>query len=139
MRVVAPWRVDDDEFGAVGKALEHDLEALALVGIESGISRHRQGRAEPAHRRGAVVEIAAERALPRVEIERRDPAPLRGKRHRAVHRGGGLAGAAFLVGEGDDVRHVLAKPRTLDLCVARAATGPAAHLYRSPPGGANHP
>ncbi len=52
----------------------------------------------------AVVEIAAERALAGVEVERGDPPAGRGQRDRAVHRGGRLAGAAFLIGENDEMR-----------------------------------
>ncbi len=51
-----------------------------------------------------IVEIAAERALAAVEIERGDAPALGGERDRGVHGGGGFAGAAFLVREDDEVR-----------------------------------
>ena len=105
MGIVAARRVDDDEVGALGDPLDRRLEALALVGIEGRIGGHRQIEPEPARRGGAVVEIAAERALAAVEVERGDLAPLRGERDGAVDRGGRLAGAALLVGEGDEMRH----------------------------------
>jgi hypothetical protein len=50
------------------------------------VHRHRQVDLHAANGRGAIVEIAAERALARIEVDRRHPAAGGGQRNRAVHR-----------------------------------------------------
>ena len=72
--------------------------------MEGVVRRHGQLQPEPADAGEAVVQIAAERALAIVQIERGDAPALRGQRHGDVNGGGGFAGAALLVREGDDVR-----------------------------------
>jgi hypothetical protein len=47
---------------------------IVVLGRIEGLVRASAARRRPLHRRGAIVEIAAERALARVEIERGDPA-----------------------------------------------------------------
>jgi pantoate--beta-alanine ligase len=102
--IVAAGRVDDDDLDVGRQAVELGLDRLGFVGIERFVRRHDEVDAEALHRLGAVVEIAAEGALAGVEVESGDPAAGGGERDGAVHGRGRLAGAAFLIGENDEMR-----------------------------------
>jgi hypothetical protein len=85
-------------------AIELRVEIVVLGGIERLVDGDRELDLQPLDRARAVVEIASQSALARVEIDRGDLAPRRGERDGAVDGGGGLAGAALFVGENDEMR-----------------------------------
>ncbi len=102
--IVAPRRIENEEIRAFadprGLFLQR-LDGVAVAGIE-----HWAGQLHPAPvlRRSAVLAIAEEGGLPRVEIERGDLGALIGQSHRHMHRRGRFARAALLVGEDNAVR-----------------------------------
>ena len=53
---------------------------------------------------GAVLHVAVQRALARIEVDRRDPRALIGQRNSDMDCGGGLAGPPLLVGEDNAMR-----------------------------------
>ena len=108
-RVVAAGRVEDDEVGRAGEIARRNLGDLRFERVDRFSVEHRKVHARqldiaPRAGLGAVFEIARERALAVVEVDRRHPRPAIGQRDRDVHRGRRLAGAALLVGEDDPVR-----------------------------------
>ncbi len=115
MGIVAAGRVDDDDVDALRYPLHLRLDRLALVGIECLVGGRDEIDSEPLHRLGPIVEIAAQGALAGVEIESGDPPPGGGERDGAVDRGGRLAGAAFLIGENDEMRRRHLDPLILGL------------------------
>jgi hypothetical protein len=109
---IAARRIDDDEIailefaqrrGEAGAVLgrRHDggIQAARLDGDMAG-KRQRQVPC----RRLAVLDVAGERALAGVEIDaaHAHPGPQQGHDH--MHRRGGLARAALLVPQNDDMR-----------------------------------
>ena len=103
--IVAAGRVEDHEVHALGRARRVSASSSSTVS-PSNTSKRAPGSsiAAAALGLGAVLEIAVQRALARIEVDRRDLRALIGQRDRDVHRGGRLAGAALLVGEDDAVR-----------------------------------
>jgi hypothetical protein len=94
---VAARRVDDHEVDRVDHLFQSRLEALLLVDLggsailesrkrHGGMDRHRQIDALALGVGGAVLDISAERGLPRIEIERGDAKPLAQERHGDMQR-----------------------------------------------------
>jgi len=107
---VAAGRVDDHEIDLVDHLLERGIEARLLVGLGGGAVGQRRERHRQVHRHGqrdrlalgigrAIFDVAAERGLPRIEVERGHPRALGEQRHGDVQGGRRLARAALLVAD----------------------------------------
>ena len=127
---VAARRVDDHEVGRADRRLQRRLAAARARrprprGDRSGSRSAPRacsgiGRSMPLLRRigRAVLDVAAERALPRIEIERRDARAIAHQRDGDVQRRRRLARAALLVADDQDMAAAL-DPRRLRLGDAR--------------------
>ena len=104
MVVVATGCIDDHHVRLLGQRRQSLLDRHAIGRIEGLVSRHRQRDAVTARIFGAIVEIAAEGALARIEIDRRHPPPHRRQRHGDMDRAGRLARSTLFVGEDDAMR-----------------------------------
>ncbi len=107
------------------------LQRLYAVAVE-----HREGCASAARSRpllglACVLEIAIERALARIEIDRRDFGPAVGQRDRNVHGRGRSARAALLAGEDDTIGGADTE-RAGFLCSRRRASALGVRSYRRP-------
>src|SRR6185369_5170779 len=103
-RVVATRRIDDDDIGMLGNAIDRCVEAVLTLILEYLVGRLRKLLLEPAHGRVAVLEIARHRPLPAVEVERPDAVPRCSERNGRVNGCRRLARPALFVGEDDEMR-----------------------------------
>ena len=89
------WKRRADRFIVV------DAVAGRLFQLE--MVRHKHGEALAPVPSDAVLDVAAEAELARVEIDRRDLVPAHQERNGKVHGGRRLARAAFFIAANDDV------------------------------------
>ena len=102
--IVAARRIDDEEIVALGNFVGQRIEFGDIRPVEHGKAHTGQGDIAPLFGIGAIFEIAKQRTLARIEIDRRDPCPLIGKRDSDMDGGGRFAGSALLICEDDSMR-----------------------------------
>src|SRR3546814_2144816 len=102
--IVAPRRVGDEIVGALGQARDRGVEFVDGRALEHLEARHRQRDVAALRRAGAILQIAMEGALARVEVEPGDAPDLAGERHREMYRAGRFARAALFSAEEDVMR-----------------------------------
>ena len=110
---VAAGRIDNDHIADRRKALQRVFKTARFLGfgliqasmrtrIHADHIRHREAGACRLNPPIAVLEVAGERALAHIQVDRADPFALAQQGNTKMHRDGRLARTAFLIADRDD-------------------------------------
>ena len=102
--IVAPRRVYDEEVLSLGDFLAQIVKVVGIRSVEYGKPCAGQSYGTLALRLGAVFEIAVERTLTLIEIDRGNFRTLIGERDGDMNRGRRLAGPALFIRKDNTVR-----------------------------------